>query len=248
MAWLSVNYKSSALSMPVVLDILIPEGKGPFKTLYLLHGAGGDHATWLMHTRIADYVDKKGIAVVMPAGNNKLYLDNLEGKAYHTFVAEELITWCETRFPLSNKREDRFIAGMSMGGYGAFYAAMSKCYYKAAFSYSGLMDLRYRIDNPIGIDFTPVFINKEEFDKTDFDLFKKSAENVDRECCYYMYCGLQDGLLCGNEQLYSHLKSLGYKVIFSKSEGSHDFDYWDKCIKQTVDIIAQGGELHGSSY
>ena len=43
--------------MPVMLDVLMPQGHSGYKTLYLLHGAGGDHACWTLKTRIADYVD-----------------------------------------------------------------------------------------------------------------------------------------------------------------------------------------------
>jgi putative tributyrin esterase len=51
--------------MPVMLDVLMPQGHGGYKTLYLLHGAGGDHACWTLKTRIADYVEGKDIAVVI---------------------------------------------------------------------------------------------------------------------------------------------------------------------------------------
>ena len=68
--------------MPVMLDVLMPQGHGGYKTLYLLHGAGGDHACWTLKTRIADYVEGKDIAVVMPSGNNRFYVNNVNGKDY----------------------------------------------------------------------------------------------------------------------------------------------------------------------
>ena len=74
MAWLSMNFKSDALNMPVMVDILMPQGHGNYRTLYLLHGAGGDHASWITKSQIADYVEGKDIAVIMPSGNNKCYI------------------------------------------------------------------------------------------------------------------------------------------------------------------------------
>jgi putative tributyrin esterase len=77
MAHLTINYKSSALNMPIMLDVLIPQGRGNYKVLYLLHGAGGDHSSWVLNTRIADYVNTTDIAVVMPSGNNRFYINNI---------------------------------------------------------------------------------------------------------------------------------------------------------------------------
>lgn len=59
MSHLTINFKSKSLNMPVMLDVLMPQGHGGYKTLYLLHGAGGDHACWTLKTRIADYVEGK---------------------------------------------------------------------------------------------------------------------------------------------------------------------------------------------
>ena len=120
MAHLTINYKSSALNMPIMLDVLIPQGRGNYKVLYLLHGAGGDHSSWVLNTRIADYVNTTDIAVVMPSGNNRFYINNIHGKDYYTYAVKELITQCEQWFNISRDPKDRYIAGMSMGGYGAF--------------------------------------------------------------------------------------------------------------------------------
>lgn len=91
MAWISINFESKALGMPVMTNVLMPQGRGGYKTLYLLHGAGGDYASWLLKSRVADYAEGKNIAVVMPSGNNKCYVNNRYGKDYFTFLTEELI-------------------------------------------------------------------------------------------------------------------------------------------------------------
>lgn len=54
MAWISINFESKALGMPVMTNVLMPQGRGGYKTLYLLHGAGGDYASWLLKSRVAD--------------------------------------------------------------------------------------------------------------------------------------------------------------------------------------------------
>ena len=69
MAWISINFESKALGMPVMTNVLMPQGRGGYKTLYLLHGAGGDYASWLLKSRVADYAEGKNIAVVILAVN-----------------------------------------------------------------------------------------------------------------------------------------------------------------------------------
>ena len=91
MALININYESKTLGMPVMINAIIPQGRGSYKTLYLLHGMGGDYTTWITKSRVADYVDNTDIAVIMISGDNKCYVDNVHGRKYFTFLTEELI-------------------------------------------------------------------------------------------------------------------------------------------------------------
>lgn len=277
MAWLTINFKSRALGMPVVMDALIPQGHGSYKSLYLLHGAGGGHDSWLLKSRIADYVDNTDIAVFMPSGNNKFYVDNINGKGYFTFITEELVDKCEKWFNISRKSEDRFIAGMSMGGYGAMYAALNKPYqYKAAFSYSGLLDILERYDNPQGLGLFVPFGTRQQLIDNGFDLYDiivdkyqktcgnesgkenkvpidaidnnvdKSVDNVDNFCRYIIECGMQDTRIHMSKHFYKALTDAGLEAVYYEEDGEHDFTYWDRCIARTVKYITKGGS-YGSN-
>ena len=158
MALININYESKTLGMPVMINAIIPQGRGNYKTLYLLHGMGGDYTTWITKSRVADYVDNTDIAVIMISGDNKCFVDNVHGRKYFTFLTEELIETCTNWFGLSCERKDRYIAGMSMGGYGAVHAALIKPdVYGKVFSYSGLLDIDKRFDNPQGINTYQIF-------------------------------------------------------------------------------------------
>lgn len=248
MAWLTINFNSEALHMPVMLDALIPQGHGNYKTLYLLHGAGGDHTTWLSKSRIADYVEGKNIAVIMPSGNNRCYVNNRHGKNYYNFISEELVQKCETWFSLDTSPGSRYIAGMSMGGYGAFYAALEKCgQYAAAFSYSGLLDILERYDKPQGIDLFPVFGTREDLLDGGFDLFQKVAQcekKVENRTQFFIACGQEDLRIEMSRQLYDKMKRAGYKVSYFEKPGAHNWDYWDTCIRKTIEWIA--AEAHAA--
>src|SRR5690606_9197863 len=101
-------------------DPRLPAAEGPFKTLYLLHGIFGNHTDWLTNSRIQMLAESRNLAVIMPAGDNAFYLDQTDrGDLYGQFVGQELVAATRAMFNLSHRREDTFIAGLSMGGYGA---------------------------------------------------------------------------------------------------------------------------------
>ena len=84
-----------------------PPKKAPFKTLFLLHGISGNHADWISETRIRNWAENHGIAVVMPSGYNAFYLDQPEVHNYYgRFVGQELVEVARRMFPLSTRRED----------------------------------------------------------------------------------------------------------------------------------------------
>ena len=238
MAHLTINFRSKALGMPVMLDVLMPQGRGGYKTLYLLHGAGGDHTSWILNTRIADYDNNKNIAVVMPSGKIRFYVNNEYGKNFYTYITEELVSQCEQWFDISRKEEDRYIAGMSMGGYGAVYAGLKKpSMYNTVFSYSGLLNILERYDKPQGIDMFPVFGTRQQLIDNNYDLYTliNQAENVQTK--YVIACGTQDPRIHMSRQLSEALTNGGIPNVYRESPGAHDFAYWDYCIEQTVKYI-----------
>ena len=92
----------------------------PYRTLYLLHGLYGSDDIFLANTSIQKFAEDNGIAIVIPCGENSFYIDNPKAHAYYgEYVGQELLDITRNIFPLSHRREDTFIAGFSMGGYGA---------------------------------------------------------------------------------------------------------------------------------
>lgn len=130
MAFIQVSFMSKTLMRTVPLQVILPVDKftfgqpereeKPFKTLYLLHGIFGNETDWVHGTRIQRWAEEKNLAVVMPAGENAFYVDQPSIGAMHgQFIGEELVEITRKMFPLSRKREDTFIGGLSMGGFGA---------------------------------------------------------------------------------------------------------------------------------
>jgi putative tributyrin esterase len=134
MAWLHVHLHSEALRMPVPMEVLLPQRLSDdtnpnlrtdrYSTLYLLHDMGDDHTSWIRKSAVERMVEGLPLAVVMPAGHKGWYTDMIYGRDYFRFITEELPVLCERIFPLSGAREERFIAGAGMGGYGAVKAGL----------------------------------------------------------------------------------------------------------------------------
>lgn len=160
MALMETHYYSSSLGSNITLNVFVPtpgsseqitqmghsakyDYENGLPVLYLLHGAYGDAFSWVRYSNIDRYAQDRGIVVVMASAENSFYQDLRSGKKYKTFFTEELPLFIRNVFPVSREREKTFIAGFSMGGYGAWYLALSRpeLYAKAA-SMSGRWTLR----------------------------------------------------------------------------------------------------------
>ena len=163
MAFLQVNFFSSVLGMCTAMNVILPQTTGTrgligvdtadvdvtYPVLYLLHGMSDDHTIWSRRTSIERYADEHGIAVVMPTTELGWYTNMKHGRKWRTYIGEELPAVCHDFFPrISQKREDTYIAGLSMGGYGAYALAMTYPeQYNAAAGLSGAyMPLRFGRD------------------------------------------------------------------------------------------------------
>lgn len=138
MALIECRFFSEVLGLSTSMTVILPqqtatqigmEGRVRAErhpVLYLLHGLSDDDSIWLRRTSIERYVAQMGIAVVMPQVHRSFYTDMEYGGKYWTFISEELPALARSFFPLSHEREDNFVAGLSMGGYGAFKLALRR--------------------------------------------------------------------------------------------------------------------------
>ena len=139
MAFLQTEIFSQILHMAVTVDVILPqpvkkeiglysgkEREDRYPVLWLLHGASDDHTIWQRRTSIERYVAPMGLAVVMPNAHLSSYASMVHGGDFYRYVSEELPEILSQLFPLSRKREENYIAGNSMGGYGAMKIGINK--------------------------------------------------------------------------------------------------------------------------
>jgi len=250
------HFQSKALLTPASITVIIPsripdlgvdatldeiyKPLPKYKTLYLFHGIFADADSWLYYTSLERYADEYGIAVVLPSVRNSFYADLLHGHAYWTFVSEELPRFVRSVFPLSEKRSDNFVAGLSMGGYGAFKIALNKPeQFAAGISLSGALDIVELMKNPIhpSIDVDSYFggIDKLEGSKNDlFAQLKKLKDDGVDIPKLYMACGVDDRLYPINLKFQDFARSNSVEMTYVEGPGDHSWAFWDEYIQKAL--------------
>ncbi len=159
MALVTLQLESKHLYGNTTVSVILPDRpfmedpqkfyskKKKYKVLWLLHGTFGDHSDWVRKSMIELYATEKNYIVVMPSALNTVYENwpNFAmGYNMWDFVFEELMPLVYNWFPASRKREDNFVAGLSMGGRGTmkFVCAHPELFAKAAVLSSSPRDLR----------------------------------------------------------------------------------------------------------
>jgi len=262
MAVLTCDYYSLArkgfVSMAVILPIeRLPVGHDPaiytagaYPAIYLLHGYSGNRNDWLFRSRIEEWAQKYGYAVVMPDGANRFYLDNDEtGELYGAFIGEELVDVTRRMFPLSHKREDTAIAGMSMGGYGAIRNGLK--YNEIfgsiiAFSSALITDEVAAMRPGVGNGMAPYGYYRHTFgdlgklresDKDPKHLAKICKDSNSHIPRLFMACGSEDFLYDRNVDYHEYLETIGYSHEWRVEKGGHDFDFWNKAMLAALEWL-----------
>ncbi len=261
MAYIKTHFFSTALCFGTDINVFIPTpdadelltGKKndyfvpgvKYQVLYLLHGAYGDYTDWLHLTSIERYAQDHKIAVIMPSAANSFYQDMNYGSDYLTYICEELPKFCEANFPISPRREDTFVAGLSMGGYGALKVALERPdKFSCAVSLSGAIDLENVIGGLAGMPGSP-FVPQDIFgDKeiagSDADIFalirKLQAEGKELPRVY-MAIGTEDFLYEANQSARQKFAALGVDVTYEEGPGIHNWVFWDAYIQHALNWL-----------
>jgi putative tributyrin esterase len=251
MVHLRCDFFSDALSLSTSMTVLLPQRtttqigmvgrtvEGPPPVLYLLHGLSDDDTIWLRRTSIERYVAPLGLAVVMPQVHRSFYTDEAFGGRYWTFLSEELPTLVGSLFQVSDRREDTFVAGLSMGGYGAMkWALRSPGRFAAAASLSGALDvagLRSRRVRPEDPRLYERCFGDRDVAGTADDLLAllrtADASSLPR---LFVCCGTGDELVDDNVRFCEAAAAAGIPVTADLGPGDHDWAYWDARIQDVL--------------
>jgi putative tributyrin esterase len=257
-AFLDFHFFSETLALSCSAHVLLPqattrqigmsggERRERYPTLYLLHGLSDDHTIWMRRTSIERYAAERNIAVVMPAVGRSFYQDMASGPRHWTFLSEELPALCQGYFPLSTAREGTFVAGLSMGGYGALRLALTfPERFAAAASLSGALDIARRLreaDKPNSrvsrAEWEGIFGPELRAEGTGADLWHlatKLGASPSPKPRLFLCCGTEDELLGESRAFHQHLDSAGLANTYQESPGAHEWGCWDGQIRGVLD-------------
>ena len=243
MARFDVNFFSYTLGHGVDIAVTIPSftpcdfqpgvkpshrAEAKFPVLYLLHGHGNDYQCWLRYTSVERLAEEQRIALVTFNSANKAYNNMPAGDNYYDFLNEELPDFITHMFPVSDRREDTYIAGLSMGSYGALAHALSS---PARYRAFGAMSpgVAAREDRRRRESLNPQSVE---------DMFRRAIEPIhELEArikegaelpAGYICCGRQDFLYQRVEDFVTDAKALGADFTWHPVEGyEHEWRYWD---------------------
>lgn len=268
MAFFQVNFFSKTLCFNTDLYVFIPtpnsdelmnnkyadyfqEGRR-FQTLYLLHGAYGDYTDWMRLTAAERYAQDHKLALVMPSASNSFYQNMFKGSDYLTYLTEELPHFMQANFPVARKRENTFVAGLSMGGYGALKLALERPdLYSACASLSGAIDFEAvaamsvagEINSPF--QWSSLFEHPEAIHGTDADLFaliqKRQAEGTPLPRIYQAV-GTEDFIYQPNVSARDKLQALGVDLTYEEGPGIHDWLFWDRYLERVMNWLAPAND------
>lgn len=246
MARFETKFISKTLLRSVELTVIIPspsipealgvaerpasyEVRDPYPVLYLLHGLGNDHSDWTSYTNVELFAEEQSMAVVMMSAENKFYRKNGAGDDFFTFLSEELPAFIRNMFPVSDKPEDTYIAGLSMGGYGAMIHGLN---HPERFAAIGAFSAAIGTEN----ENEAQLLKDGPYDP--YGLVRKNIEEENKVPPIYFACGMQD-MLWENVNCYKDfMEKNGLNITWVPVDGyGHEWRFWNIQIEKFLEWL-----------
>lgn len=260
MAFSQFDFFSNTLKKVVSFNILLPNDcfvdmiKGntnynrDTKILMLLHGYSGNNKDWLLDSKIQQLSIRYNMAVILPSGENSFYLDGDMGK-YGTFVGEELINYVRKTFNLSTNKNDTYVGGLSMGGFGAIHIALKyNDTFSKAFALSSALIIHDIKNKDEGFSngvadysyYRSVFGDLDKLEKSENnpeELIRRLKRDNEEIPSIFMACGKQDFLIEQNRDFYKFLVDNQVNVDYKEEDGIHNWDFWNKYLEPSIEWL-----------
>jgi S-formylglutathione hydrolase FrmB len=248
-----MDHLPESVKVNLPLNIILPEpgmmhGRPvrDRKVLYLLHGLSDDASAWQRFSSIETVARDYGLIVVMPSVGRSFYSDQPNGQAYFSYLTEELPQYLADVFAIQPRRENTLIAGLSMGGYGAFKTALRypERFFAAA-SFSGVLSLAIMSTHPGDQrqpEFEHLFGDLNQLNGSEHDplvWLQRAAQKPAALPKLFIACGKQDDLYPLNVMFNAACQKLGVAVDYHEEDGAHTWPFWDKQIKRFLASVLE---------
>jgi len=207
---------------------------------------------WLYGSGIQKWAAQYGYAVIMPSGYNSFYLDNDDtGERFGTFIGEELVEVSRKMFPLSDKREDTVIAGLSMGGFGAIRNGLRYAdTFGAILALSSALitgEVAAMTPESKGNGHAPYGFYRHTFgDPRLLPGSDKDPQQLAKQCLQagnaprlFLACGSEDFLYDRNLAFHTWLEEIHYPHAWWVRPGKHNFDFWNLSLPAGLEWLQQ---------
>ncbi len=255
MALMETHYFSNVLGMQTKMNVILPGHPGviphaPYRVLYLLHGMSQDYRAWLDYSLIRFYAEEHSLAVIMPDADMSWYTDMKYGFRYFTHLTKELPEIVRRMFPrISDRREDTFVAGLSMGGYGALkFGLLCPERYSHVGAFSPPPDIAWHMNNPAFPDwerrlYHDIFGTEEEYLQSENNLYAQAAirRHAVGDTKFFVYCGSSDVYVSQSRSIAIAMQDAKYDIRYEESNGDHNWDFWNRVLPAFIGELPQGG-------
>ena len=253
MSELNISFFSQSLLRPVSFRVILPNDQywdgqeyyeDDFRTLFLLHGYRMGPTDFFA----ADTARHHRTALVMPNGDDSFYLDAEPSDCkYCTYIGKELPDFIRKTLGLARKREDTFIAGVSMGGFGALHTALAypetfgkTAALSSALIVHGIAHMKEGTDNGVAnyAYYRRCFGDLETVEESTANpetLVKTLISEKKQLPDIYMACGTEDFLLNENRAFHAFLTENGVQHDYHESKGVHDMNFWAEYMPKAIE-------------
>lgn len=256
MALIQLSCFSPTLTKNMQLYVALPEleqlPEGNLKTVWMLHGYTGDYTDWQRMTGMERYARERRIAVVMPDAANSFYADMAYGPAYFTYLTEELPRYLRKLLPLSSRREDNFVGGLSSGGYGAMKVGLTYPERYAAIgclsAYNIPEDFSWQApDKPedwkrmFSLVYGDLFPNHMMGSKHDLyhlvDIIRE--QDLPRPAVFHVWGDMDVAKrgACIMNRYFTDMEGNPFHYFGKEYPGVHDFAFWDRHLEEMLDYF-----------
>ncbi|UJF33472.1 alpha/beta hydrolase [Paenibacillus hexagrammi] len=249
----SVTFFSKSLQQEMRMNVYLPPGytaesQERYPVLYLLHGYTGNEQGWLPGLgtdQAADALIGSGeivpLIIVSPQINNSYGINTAdttrracsscmdEGR-YEDYLYQDVIGYIDSHYPTLADRKNRFIGGLSMGGFASLHLAFG---HPELFSKVGGHSPAVWLDTFVNAGGLKAWLYPNETLRMERDPIALAQTKDLQGMRVYLDCGDEDSYRFyeGTEVLYKLLLSRGVTAEYHLQAGKHDGDYWSAHVK-----------------
>lgn len=238
-----LEFYSEKLQMNTRVNVILPDQpKGTGKILLLLHGLHDDENSWIDQTRLVSYASKTQITIIMPRADRSYYTNIVDGSQYFDYIADEVLQRCRQWFNLPTDPDKCYVAGVSMGGFGALKVGLTHPnQFKQIFALSAMPDIVKSWQNKPERDgwYRRLFGSPEQVIESDNDIAYLISQQTTNAPAIWQLCGVEDPFYAMNQTLDQQIKKQGLTHEFLEVPGAHEWGVWNPAIQQILEIIDQ---------